>query len=178
MFYAEEYRAIYDSHVVSLNEFGVYSKSKNFDLLGHLQRKLYNFGRWVFLSHLCVYITNLPSEDCMLESPPLIQWLVPPSLSQPSPMRLKNTKLIARWTMRVIWWWHSIYVVGVERDCLKKPSFYLFSAFTIKNLWLSSNIYSYGSLSVKKLWLRSTINCYGCLWCNESMSLYRNKCVL
>ena len=43
-FYAEEYRPIYDSHVVSLNEFGVYSKSRNFDLLGRLQRKLYNFG--------------------------------------------------------------------------------------------------------------------------------------
>ena len=55
-FYAEEYRAIYDSHVVSLNEFGVYSKSRNFDLLGRLQHKLYNFGRWVFfISSLCIY---------------------------------------------------------------------------------------------------------------------------
>ena len=44
-FYAEEYRPIYESHVVSLTEFGEYSKSKNFDLLGRLQRKLYNFGR-------------------------------------------------------------------------------------------------------------------------------------
>ena len=44
-FYAEEYRPIYDSHVVSLNEFDVYSKSRNCDLLGRLQRRLYNFGR-------------------------------------------------------------------------------------------------------------------------------------
>jgi hypothetical protein len=44
-FYAEEYRPLYDSHVVSLTEFGVYSKSRNLDLLGRLQRKLYNFGR-------------------------------------------------------------------------------------------------------------------------------------
>ena len=44
-FYAEEYRLIYNSHVVSLNKFGVYLKSRNFDLLGCLQRKLYNFGR-------------------------------------------------------------------------------------------------------------------------------------
>ena len=44
-FYAEEYRAVYDSHVVSLSEFGVYSKSRNLDLLGRLQRKLYNYGR-------------------------------------------------------------------------------------------------------------------------------------
>lgn len=43
-FYAEEYRPVYDSHVVSLSEFGVYSKSRNLDLLGRLQRKLYNFG--------------------------------------------------------------------------------------------------------------------------------------
>ena len=43
-FYAEEYRPIYDSHVFSLNEFGVYSKSHNFDLLGRLQHKCYNFG--------------------------------------------------------------------------------------------------------------------------------------
>jgi hypothetical protein len=44
-FYAEEYRPIYESHVVSLTEFGNYSKSKNVDLLGRLQRKLYNFGQ-------------------------------------------------------------------------------------------------------------------------------------
>ena len=43
----EEYRPIqvYDSHVVSLSESGVYSKSRNLDLLGRLQRKLYNYGR-------------------------------------------------------------------------------------------------------------------------------------
>jgi hypothetical protein len=43
-FYAEEYRPIYESHIITLTEFGNYSKSKNFDLLGRLQRKLYNFG--------------------------------------------------------------------------------------------------------------------------------------
>ena len=43
-FYAEDYRAIYDSHVLSLNEFGKYSKSKGIDLLGQLQRRLYNYG--------------------------------------------------------------------------------------------------------------------------------------
>ena len=44
-FYADKYRTIYESHVVSLTEFGNYSKSKNVDLLGRLQRKLYNYGR-------------------------------------------------------------------------------------------------------------------------------------
>jgi len=44
-FYAEEYRPVYDSHVVSLSEFGVYSKSRNMDLLGCLQHKLYNYGK-------------------------------------------------------------------------------------------------------------------------------------
>ena len=44
-FWAEDYRAIYDSHVDSLNSFGKYSKSKGVDLLGLLQSSPYNFGR-------------------------------------------------------------------------------------------------------------------------------------
>ena len=68
-FYAEEYRPIYDSHVVSLSEFGVYSKSRNLDLLGRLQRKLYNYGRWVFSFSFFVLMSNLSSEDYMPESP-------------------------------------------------------------------------------------------------------------
>jgi hypothetical protein len=36
--------AIYDGHVSSLNSFGKYSKSKGVDLLGLLQRRLYNYG--------------------------------------------------------------------------------------------------------------------------------------
>jgi hypothetical protein len=46
-FWADEYRPIYESHVVSLKEFGEYSKSKDVDLLGRLQRRLYNYGRLV-----------------------------------------------------------------------------------------------------------------------------------
>ena len=44
-FWADDYRVIYDSHILSLNSFGSYSKSQGFDLLGWLQRRLYNFGR-------------------------------------------------------------------------------------------------------------------------------------
>ena len=36
-FWADDYRAIYDSHVLSLNSFGKYSKSQGVDLLGLLQ---------------------------------------------------------------------------------------------------------------------------------------------
>jgi hypothetical protein len=43
-FWAEDYRAIYDGHVLSLNSFGKYSKSKGVDLLGLLQRRLYNLN--------------------------------------------------------------------------------------------------------------------------------------
>lgn len=48
-FWADDYRTIYDSHVLSLNSFGKYSKSKGLDLLGQLQRKLYNSGRFVLV---------------------------------------------------------------------------------------------------------------------------------
>ena len=44
-FWADEYRPIYEGHVASLTAFGEYSKSKDLDLRGRLQRKLYNFGR-------------------------------------------------------------------------------------------------------------------------------------
>ena len=44
-FWADDYRAIYDSHLLSLASFGQYSQSKGVDLLGWLQRRLYNFGR-------------------------------------------------------------------------------------------------------------------------------------
>jgi hypothetical protein len=46
---------------VSLTEFGKYSTSKNLDLLGRLQRKLYNYGRWVFFwwsSFFDLYLIN------------------------------------------------------------------------------------------------------------------------
>jgi hypothetical protein len=45
IFYADEYRTIYESHVNSLLAFGAYSKAKGLDLLGRVQRRLYNFGR-------------------------------------------------------------------------------------------------------------------------------------
>ena len=44
-FWADDYRAVYDSHLFLLNSFGKYSRSKDVDLLGLLQRKLYNYGR-------------------------------------------------------------------------------------------------------------------------------------
>src|ERR1700728_2318192 len=44
-FWADDYRAIYQSHFLSLTEFGNYSQSKGVDLLGRLQRRLYNFGQ-------------------------------------------------------------------------------------------------------------------------------------
>jgi hypothetical protein len=44
-FWADDYRWIYESHVLSLNAFGQYSKSKGVDLLGLLQLRLYNYGR-------------------------------------------------------------------------------------------------------------------------------------
>ena len=47
-FWADDYRALYDSHFLSLTSFGQYSESKGVDLLGWLQRRLYNFGRLVF----------------------------------------------------------------------------------------------------------------------------------
>jgi hypothetical protein len=43
-FWADDYRAIYDSHLLSLTSFGKYSKAKGVDLLGGLQRRLYNYG--------------------------------------------------------------------------------------------------------------------------------------
>jgi Domain of unknown function (DUF6532) len=43
-FWVEDYRAIYDGHVLSLDSFGKYSNSKGVDLLGLLQRRLYNYG--------------------------------------------------------------------------------------------------------------------------------------
>ena len=46
-FWAEEYRPIYETHVASLTEFGEYAKSKDLDLLGVIQRKLYNYGQYV-----------------------------------------------------------------------------------------------------------------------------------
>lgn len=46
-FWADDYRAIYDSHLSSLTSFGKYSKSKGVDLLGRFQRRLYNYGRCV-----------------------------------------------------------------------------------------------------------------------------------
>ena len=58
----EEHRPIYDTHVVSLSEFGVYSTSRNLDLLGRLQRKLYDYGRWVFCV-LFAFMSNILSED-------------------------------------------------------------------------------------------------------------------
>ena len=44
-FWAEEYRPVYESHVKSLTHFDAYSKSKELDLLGRVQRRLYNYGR-------------------------------------------------------------------------------------------------------------------------------------
>ena len=44
-FWADDYRGIYNSHLLSLTSFGSYSKSKGVDLLGRLQCRLYNFGR-------------------------------------------------------------------------------------------------------------------------------------
>ena len=44
-FWADNYRGIYESHILSLNSFSTYSKSRGFDLLGRLQRRLYNYGR-------------------------------------------------------------------------------------------------------------------------------------
>ena len=44
-FWAEEYRPVYEAHVASLNQFGAYSDAKELDLLGRIQRKLYNYGR-------------------------------------------------------------------------------------------------------------------------------------
>lgn len=44
-FWADDYRAVYESHVLSLNSFGKYSKSQGVDLLGLLQTRLYNYGR-------------------------------------------------------------------------------------------------------------------------------------
>ena len=44
-FWADDYRPIYESHVLSLNTFGEFSKSKGVDLLGLLQRRLNNYGR-------------------------------------------------------------------------------------------------------------------------------------
>ena len=44
-FWAEEYRPVYESHAASLAKFGEYSKSKDLDLLGRVQRRLYNYGR-------------------------------------------------------------------------------------------------------------------------------------
>ena len=35
-FYADEYRPIFESHIISLTKFGKYSTSKNLDLLGRL----------------------------------------------------------------------------------------------------------------------------------------------
>jgi hypothetical protein len=55
-FWADEYRPIYESHIVSLTEFGEYSKSKDLDLLGRLQRRLYNYGWLVFEVFLQLYI--------------------------------------------------------------------------------------------------------------------------
>jgi len=44
-FYADEYRSIYQGHINSLQTFG--SVTSKHDLLGRLQRTLYNFGRYV-----------------------------------------------------------------------------------------------------------------------------------
>ena len=43
-FWANNYRAVYNSHMFSLTSFGKYSRSKDMDLLGLLQHKLYNYG--------------------------------------------------------------------------------------------------------------------------------------
>ena len=43
-FWADDYRTTYESHVSSLTAFSEYSNSKGLDLLGLLQRKLYNYG--------------------------------------------------------------------------------------------------------------------------------------
>lgn len=44
-FWADDYHGIYNSHILSLNSFGNYSMSQGFDLLGWLQRRLYNYGQ-------------------------------------------------------------------------------------------------------------------------------------
>jgi hypothetical protein len=41
-FWAEEYRPIYESHVVSLSDFGDYSKSKNLDLGNNMGKPMGN----------------------------------------------------------------------------------------------------------------------------------------
>jgi len=49
-FWADEYRSVYLDHVKSLTAFGEHTKKH--DLLGRLQRKLHNYGRYVFTTLL------------------------------------------------------------------------------------------------------------------------------
>lgn len=45
-FWADEYRPIYHSHIEGLKEYGHHTAK--YDLLGRLQRRLYNYGWYVF----------------------------------------------------------------------------------------------------------------------------------
>jgi hypothetical protein len=53
-FWADEYRPIYSSHIEGLKEYGEHTAKYN--LLGRLQRRLYNYGWYVSLKRLYLII--------------------------------------------------------------------------------------------------------------------------
>ena len=138
-FYGSDYKPIYIRHVKTLRAFGV--GTSKYDLLGLLQRSLFNFGRCVplFLFHLC--LLNDVFKGSMQEFRRLYRKMALCYLTMHSWLHWKNMKMMIILRRMVKIWIRAGIVLCTSWIPGAVRKFLFFVLYYLGHLWIT--IYYY-----------------------------------